>query len=47
MTAESIAAILGQPMPAASSLVKDFATANGLPFSTLKGQIQAELDNLK
>lgn len=47
MTTERIDAILGQTMPAASTLVKDFASANGLPFSTLKGQLQAELDNLK
>ncbi len=42
-----IEAALGKPMPAASTLIKDYATSQGLPFSTLKTTLQALVDKAK
>lgn len=44
LTPESINGLLGEPMPAPSTLIKDYATSKGLEFSTLKSQFQAEVD---
>jgi len=47
VTAEEITAILGEPMPDAAMLVKDFATSKGLEFSSLKAQFQTKVDEAK
>jgi hypothetical protein len=47
MPKETIEMLLGEPMPAAQILVKDFANSKGITFSELKGQIQAEVDKYK
>lgn len=44
---ETIEGIIGAPMPDPAMKVKDFATANGLSFETLKIQLQAEVDKVK
>jgi hypothetical protein len=44
---EVIEQTIGAPMPAPAMKVKDFATANGLDFETLKTQLQAEVDKVK
>ena len=41
---EDIEKVIGQPLPAASLLIKDWATSQGLSFSTLKDQLQALVD---
>ena len=42
-----IDAVLGKPMPPAVTLIKDYATAQGLAFSTLKTDLQALVDKVK
>jgi len=44
---ETIEQIIGAPMPDPAMKVKDFATANGLEFETVKTQLQAEVDKVK
>lgn len=44
---ETIEGIIGAPMPDPAMKIKDFATANGLSFETLKTQLQAEVDKVK
>lgn len=44
---EDIEKVIGQPLPAASLLIKDWATSQGLSFSTLKDQLQALVDAVK
>jgi len=44
---ETIEQIIGLPMPDPAMKVKDFATANGLDFETLKTQLQAEVDKAR
>lgn len=39
--------LIGAPMPDPAMKLKDYATASGLDFETLKTQIQAEVDKLK
>lgn len=41
-----IEAILGEPMPGAAVVIKDYATQKGLEFSVLKNPLQELLDNL-
>lgn len=41
---EDIEKIIAQPIPSLNLLIKDFATAEGLSFSTLKEQLQALVD---
>jgi len=41
---EVIEQIIGAPMPDPAQKVKDYASANGLDFETLKTQLQAEVD---
>jgi len=44
----TIEGILGKPMPVeATTLLKDFCTANSLDFETIKPALQAEVDKLK
>ena len=38
---------IGQPLPEVNILIKDWATAQGLTFSTLKDQLQALVDAVK
>jgi hypothetical protein len=38
---------IGQPLPSVNLLIKDWATAQGLSFSTLKDQLQALVDTLE
>lgn len=38
---------IGQPLPATNLLIKDWATAQGLTFSTLKDHLQALVDAVK
>src|SRR5690606_18437936 len=47
VTQEDIEKTIGQPMPSANLLIKDWATAQGLSFSTLKTQLQALVDAVK
>ena len=44
---ETIEQIIGAPMPDPAMKVKDFATANGLSFETIKTQLQVEVDKVK
>ncbi len=44
---EDIEKTIGQPLPAANLLIKDWAAAEGLSFSTLKSQLQALVDAVK
>jgi len=44
---ETIEQIIGTPMPDPAMKVKDFATANGLSFETIKTQLQVEVDKVK
>lgn len=44
---EDIEKVIGQPLPAVNLLIKDWATAQGLSFSTLKDQLQALVDALE
>ncbi len=39
--------ILGTPMPNPLTTIKDFCTAQGLSFETVKAQLQAEVDKAK
>ena len=39
--------VLGAPMPNPLTTVKDFCTAQGLSFETVKAQLQAEVDKAK
>jgi len=47
VTQEDIEKIIARPMPSLNLLIKDFATAEGLSFSTLKEQLQALVDAVK
>ncbi|GAB4401138.1 MAG: hypothetical protein OHK003_27410 [Anaerolineales bacterium] len=44
---EAIEALIGASMPDPAMKVKDFASANGLNFETLKPALQAEVDKVK
>jgi hypothetical protein len=45
---DAIENVLGMPMPAAPGMaIKDFCTANGLSFETIKPALQAEVDKAK
>lgn len=44
---EVIEQMIGAPMPDPAMKVKDYATANGLDFETLRIQLQAEVDRVK
>ena len=44
---EDIEKVIGQDLPAVNLLIKDWATAQGLTFSTLKDQLQALVDEVK
>ncbi len=44
---ETIEGIIGAPMPDPAMKIKDYATANGLDFETLKPALQAEVDKVK
>jgi len=44
---EIIEGIIGDSMPYPAMTVKDYASANGLDFETLKPGLQAEVDKLK
>jgi hypothetical protein len=39
--------LIGAPMPSPAMTVKDYASANGLDFETLKPALQAEVDKVK
>ena len=43
----TIEQIIGAPMPDPAMKVKDYASANGLDFETLKPALQAEVDKVK
>ncbi len=43
----TIEQIIGAPMPDPAMKVKDYASANGLNFETIKTQLQAEVDKVK
>jgi hypothetical protein len=42
-----IEALINSPMPDSATTVKDYASANGLAFETLKPALQAEVDKVK
>ena len=44
---ETIESIIGAPMPDPAMKIKDYASANGLDFETLKPVLQAEVDKIK
>ena len=44
VTQEAIEEILGSSMPAPAVVIKDYATSQGIEFSTLKTTLQAEVD---
>lgn len=41
---EHIEAVLGNPMPAAATVIKDYADARGIEFATLREALQVEVD---
>lgn len=43
----SIEELIGGPMPDPAITLKDYASANGLTFETLKADVQAEVDKVK
>ena len=43
---QTIESIIGAPMPDPAIKIKDYATANGLDFETLKPALQAEVDKV-
>jgi hypothetical protein len=43
----TIEAVIGAPMPNPAMTMKDYASANGLSFETLKPALQAEVDKVK
>jgi hypothetical protein len=43
----TIEQLIGAPMPDPAMKVKDYATANGLDFETLKTALQAEVNKVK
>lgn len=43
---ETIEGIIGAPMPDPAMKIKDYATANGLDFETIKPALQAEVDKV-
>lgn len=47
MKPEAIEAVLGESIPDAGMIIKDFASSKGLDFSTLKTNLQSELDKIK
>jgi hypothetical protein len=47
LSKEVIEDIIGAPMPDPAMKVKDYATANGLDFETLKTQLQLEVDKVR
>jgi hypothetical protein len=47
LSKEAIEDIIGAPMPDPAMKVKDYATANGLDFETLKTQLQLEIDQVR
>ncbi len=44
---ETIEGFIGAPMPDPAMILKDYASANGLSFETLKPALQAEVDKVK
>jgi len=44
---ETIEGLIGAPMPDPAVTLKDYASANGLNFETLKPALQAEVDKVK
>ena len=46
LTQEIIESVIGESMPAGGTLIKDFATQNGMEFSTVKNALQLEVDKL-
>jgi hypothetical protein len=44
---EIIEGIIGAPMPDPAMILKDYASANGMSFETLKPALQAEVDKVK
>jgi hypothetical protein len=44
---EIIESIIGAPLPDLAMTMKDYASANGLNFETLKPALQAEVDKVK
>jgi hypothetical protein len=44
---EIVESIIGAPMPDPAMTMKDYASANGLDFETLKPALQAEVDKVK
>jgi hypothetical protein len=44
---ETIEQVIGTPIPDPAMKVKDFVTANGLEFETIKTQLQVEVDKVK
>ena len=47
LTKETIESILGDSLPSPQTIVKDYTAAKSLEFSSLKTQLQAEVDKLK
>jgi hypothetical protein len=43
---ETIESLINAPMPDPATTVKDYASANGLDFETLKPALQAEVDKV-
>jgi hypothetical protein len=47
MTVEAIQEVIGEDMPAPSTLIKDYAIGKGLEFSTIKSELQVKADQLR
>jgi hypothetical protein len=47
VSTEAIQKIIGNDLPAPSTVIKDFITGKGLEFPTIKSQLQAEVDKPK
>lgn len=47
LSADVIQSVIGEPVPDAATVVKDYAAAKGLEFSTLKADLQSKLGAAK
>ena len=44
---DAIQKVIGSDLPAPTTVIKDFVTGKGLEFTTIKTQLQAEVDKTK
>ena len=47
MARVAVQKVIGSDLPAPAAVIKDFVTGKGLEFTTVKTQLQAEVDQTK